>query len=346
MASSSRSKRSRAADVETEEDAGPAAPDESVIDSLAAGRDPRRKGATLFRAQPADFEGISFAADGESRAYLLTEPQHLSLFFPSGLTRDRNKPLLPDWNFVKLLPPSWYSIVFTLAGQPGRFRAVSAAKLTVDGYPAAGKQGDAERAAGFTGGDALRLLVLPHALRFFWAGLHEPLRVEGAWPTAPQVLMRGFVLAPEARAALGAKLDVVAPEGAEDAWCVSFRSTVRERHWGAGPTDPLQQLELIAPLLGSTATDVTAAKCLVAACVPVMEVAAAAMEAAASDTSVREATGLPEWCPAEAASKVLLASAAIAAAPVVSKAKRKNARCGSPLRLCVAAIYIVGPCEI
>ena len=36
-------------------------------------------------------------------------------------------------------------------------------------------------------GDTLRLAVFPHALRFFWAGLHEPLRADGerAQPLRP-----------------------------------------------------------------------------------------------------------------------------------------------------------------
>lgn len=311
MASSSRAKRQRGSDRASASASGDIQANESVLDAINDGRDPSRNGKMLARAVPAQLDGVPCDAAGEQRAYVLTESELLSLFFPSSVTRDKNKPLLPDWGFVKLLPPQWYAIVFAVQGKPGCFRAVSTGKLSVDSYPAAGKAGDPERAAGFTGGDSLRLVVFPHALRFFWASLHEPLRAEGAWPTAQDILMRGFVLAPEVRASLGTKLDAVAPDGAAPGWCASFRETIRERHWGAPPTDPLAQLELIAPLLSSTATDAATTKRLLAACLPIMAAAADAMPLVTSPASVREAIGIPDWLPLEAACRMAVASAAI-----------------------------------
>jgi hypothetical protein len=317
MASAPRAKRQRGTDAASSLAADDVRPSESVWESLEAGRDPHRNGKTLARVDPACLDGVSCAADGEQRAYVLTETEHLSLFFPAAVTRDKNKPLMPDWSFIKLLPPDWYAIVFAVQGQPGSFRAVSASKLCVDGYPAAGKAGDPERAAGFTGGDALRLVAFPNACRFFWAGLHEPLRVKGAWPTAPQVMARGFVLAPEVRAALSLKLDSLTPEGAEPAWLAWFRSTIRERYWGPPPGNPIEQLEQISHLLSSAVElDSTSALSLVMAGTSVMDAAAAAMPLVASSFSVREGTALPEWVAPnlKAAGRMLVAGGMIASA--------------------------------
>ena len=77
--------------------------------------------------------------------------------------------------------------------------------------------------------------------------------------------------------------------GAAPGWCASFRETIRERHCGAPPTDPLAQLELIAPLLSSTATDAATTKRLLAACLPIMAAAADVMPLVTSPASVREA---------------------------------------------------------
>ena len=156
MSVASRSKRQRGTDEASGAAAVDARPNESVWESLQAGRDPHRNGKTLAHVDPVRLEGVACDADGEQRAFVLTETEHLSLFFPSAVTRDKNKPLLPDWSFIQLLPPAWYAIVFAVQGQPC-FRAVSASKLSVDGYPTAGKAGDPDRAAGFTGGESLRL---------------------------------------------------------------------------------------------------------------------------------------------------------------------------------------------
>jgi len=176
-------------------------PAESLWESLLHGRDPRQNGTELSRAQPSSVDGIVCDAE-EQRLYILTEVQHLSLFFPSAVTRDRKNSLLLEWEFLKLLPPDLYRIVYTLRAEPGRFRAVPEAKLCLDGYPApSGKADDPDKAAGFSDRASLRLALYPNALRFFSAGLHEPLRAAGAWPTTLQVLRRGFMLEPEVRRA-------------------------------------------------------------------------------------------------------------------------------------------------
>ena len=86
--------------------------------------------------------------------------------------------------------------------------------------------------AGFTSQKDLRVVLYPNALRFFWAGLHEPLRAAGAWPSARQVLQSGFVLEPDVRNSLAAKLGaLVAPRDAT--WPHVIRSVMRVRHWPA-----------------------------------------------------------------------------------------------------------------
>ena len=134
---------------------------------------------------------------GDGPAYLLTSTEQLAAFLPSQLTREPNKPFLISWDFLKLLPPAWYAIVFGLTAAPaGRFSPVPEGMLSLDGYPVASRsQTDVTYVAGFTSQKALRLLLSPHALRFFHFGLHEPLRRVGAWPSAREVMMRGFVLA-------------------------------------------------------------------------------------------------------------------------------------------------------
>ena len=113
------------------------------------------------------------------------------------------------------------------------------AKLCLDGYPVpSGVAADADKVAGFTQRQSLRLLLYPNALRFFWGGLHEPLRKDGAWPTATRVMLRGFVLEPPVRIALEAKLDALAPSSGNSPWCAEFRAAIRERHWA--PSTPQQ----------------------------------------------------------------------------------------------------------
>ena len=240
MAAGSRSTRKRAAEGDAEGQGEAAQPEESLWESLLNGRDPRRSGVVLTRAQPSSIEGVTCDAE-EHRLYILSEVQHLSLFFPSAVTRDRKNNLLLDWEWLKLLPPDLYCIVYALRAEPGRFRAVPEAKLCLDGYPApSGKADDPDKAAGFTDRASLRLALYPNALRLFTAGLHEPLRAVGAWPTTLQVLRRGFVVEPEVRRALTAKLDSVVPSGGAP-WCTALLTALRERHWRSNAsTDPME----------------------------------------------------------------------------------------------------------
>jgi len=233
-------------------------PAESLWESLLHGRDPRQNGTELSRAQPSSVDGIVCDAE-EQRLYILTEVQHLSLFFPSAVTRDRKNSLLLEWEWLKLLPPDLYRIVYTLRAEPGRFRAVPEAKLCLDGYPApSGKADDPDKAAGFSDRASLRLALYPNALRFFSAGLHEPLRAAGAWPTTLQVLRRGFMLEPEVRRALAAKLDAVAPSGGAP-WYTTLRAALRERHWPAGSSEPQPAVEAAAmPAVPEPSSDLLA----------------------------------------------------------------------------------------
>ena len=225
-------KRSR--DDETSAHMQPA-PDESVCTSLNADRDPVQRGLlVLARMQPSNIDGVLCEAEGEKRLYVITEVEHIARFFPPAVTRDRENNLLLNWEFLKLLPPCWYALVFPLQAEPGRFRAVPEGKLCLDGYPSpSGKATDADRAAGFSSRKTLRLALYPSAFRFFWAGLHEPLRLAGAWPAVPQVMMTGFALSEPVRRALEVRLSAIASPGSGPAWFDGFCSTIRRRHWPA-----------------------------------------------------------------------------------------------------------------
>jgi len=85
-----------------------------------------------------------------------------------------------------------------------------------------------------------------NAFRFFWTELHAPLRREDAWPTTRRVMRSGFLLEPEARNALGAVLDVVAPSSSTVPWCTELRSALHERHWPA-PAAPASPAAPSAP---------------------------------------------------------------------------------------------------
>ena len=212
--------------------------------SLNAGGDlrvlakPRAKGAqpvthTWAAAASAVFDKSVQCASGEQRGYVLTEPDQLSQFLPPDVTRDRGgNNLLPAWDYVKLLPPAFYVLVFELSASPGTYSAVPERKLSLDGYPQV-RAGDPEKAAGFSSHKALRIVLRPNAFRFFWAGIHEPLRAEGVWPTARQVMERGFTLGAASRLAIEAKLAAISPVvGCPlEPWLQSLRAAVIGRHF-------------------------------------------------------------------------------------------------------------------
>ena len=180
---------------------------------------------TWVRADPSALHCCTCDAEGENRAYILTDKEQICRFFPSAVTRDKKNPLLVNWEFLKLLPAASYVLVFPLPTQ-GHFQALSEATYCLDGYPSpSGKADDPERIAGFVNREALRLPLYPDAVRFFWAGLHEPLLAEGAWPSARAVMQSGFVLRPGVRNALAARLATVA------ASAPTLHHIVRERHW-------------------------------------------------------------------------------------------------------------------
>lgn len=208
---------------------------------LNAGHDPavtvKRGQHTFARTPAAQLEGVT-CDDGEHRCYVLTEKEHLSVFLPTTVTRDRLNSLLITWELLKLMPPAFYVIVFALSKQPGQYRAVPDSKLLLDGYPQASRAADdAERVAGFTDAKALRLVLYPNAIRFLIADLHAPLRAEGAWPTTRQVQTDGYLLTELVRTELGSKLDAIAPAGATGMWATTLRAALHRRHWPpAAPT--------------------------------------------------------------------------------------------------------------
>lgn len=225
-------------------------PEETLWQSLLNGRDPKRNGVLLARAEPSSLDGVVCTGE-EQHLYILTEVQHISLFFPSAVTRDRKNNLLLDWEWLKPLPADLYHIIYCLRAEPGRFRAVLDSKLCLDGYPApSGKANDPDKVAGFGDRGSLRLALHPNALRFFAAGLHEPLRA--AWPSVRQVLRHRYVLEPSVRRSVTDKLNAVTPSGGVP-WCSTLRSALHERHWPSGPSEPPQaEAELPTPAEPST----------------------------------------------------------------------------------------------
>ena len=219
---------------------------ESVLDALEGGRalkaSHNRMVTELQAASSSTFiDRCSITCgEGEDRCFVLSEVDHISRFLPPDIVREAHCTLV-EWSFVKLLPPDWYYIVF-LDTSSRRYRTVPEAKLCLDGYPpAVTKGGDPENAAGFKTKKDLRLVFRPNALRFFWLRLHEPLRA--AWPTVPQIMRRGYLLAPAGRAEFGARLNAAAPSSdgvTASAWRDSFRAALRERHWPVSDGAPQQ----------------------------------------------------------------------------------------------------------
>ena len=104
-----------------EDDSSEVAPIESPLTQLNAGQDPIIHKAgnvyTLRRADPSELDGVGHD-DGEKRAYLLRDPEAISMCFDKWATRDRKNNLLLNWSMLRQLPPAWYSIVFPLTTEP------------------------------------------------------------------------------------------------------------------------------------------------------------------------------------------------------------------------------------
>ena len=211
---------------------------EPVLDAINAGRDPHWVGAssehTWLRASAEQLDGIS-CGDGEQRLYIISDAHlndgQIARYFPARTNRETNCNHLISWELLKLVPPAFYIVAFTDTSS-GKLRAVSEAKRSLDGYPQAGGPSDPEKKAGFTKKSDLRLVLRPTAIRFFQLGLHEPLRVANAWPSARDVMMDGYRLQPAARAALAAKLSAI-PVDPSTAWHKELRATLARRHWPA-----------------------------------------------------------------------------------------------------------------
>jgi hypothetical protein len=184
---------------------------------------PNINGVRVLALSESAFDGVA-CNESESRCFVVTESEILSVLLPGGVPREPGNKLLISWDYLKLLPPAWYSIVVempgsNLVGRPTRYMAVPEDRLKLDGYPGSGEIG------------SLRLVLYPNAWRFFMMGLHEPMRAEGAWPTATQVMQRGFTLPEKTRDELAALLDVGCPPGEFEGWCPAFREALLSRHW-------------------------------------------------------------------------------------------------------------------
>lgn len=200
---------------------------ESVCDALNAGRDPKvlcgRQEIILPYARQEQLNGVT-VGEGEQRCYLILEQDQIAHFLPKAITRDKHNPMLVAWEFLRMLPPDYYSIVFASSAAPNTFIAIPDAKRSAEGFPQATRAAkDAETAAGFKRHEDLRLVLRLNAFRFFWLDLHVPL--QGAWPTGLAFLRSGFVLAPQVWQALSAKLD-----GLSASWASAMRASLRDRH--------------------------------------------------------------------------------------------------------------------
>ena len=206
----------------------------AVVGELNAGRDPKSRHGGQERLPPATPAQLQGVAPG---GYLLTEPEHLSKFLPSHATRDGKNNLLLNWDLLKLMPPSFYALVFECADKRGTFRAVSESKLALDGYPEASRSGkDVDNQAGFKRREDLRLVLFPNAFRILWAEIDQPLR--DAWPAARAVMERGFVLKEHTRGLVDAKLDPLCASFEATAWATELRAALHSRHWPTRPPAP------------------------------------------------------------------------------------------------------------
>ena len=106
---------------------------ESVLEALAGGREPRamRQGSsiTLQRADSASLDGVHVGDSTNEHAFIFTSREQPSLFLPKRVTLEGKNPLLIKWAFLKLLPPSWYTIVYELRTSSARLLVDSALYL-------------------------------------------------------------------------------------------------------------------------------------------------------------------------------------------------------------------------
>ena len=212
--------------------------EETVLDALNAGRDPKRTQQktehVLSPATSESFDESIACGQGELRSFLVTSRQQYQHFFPkeSEVKSDPHNNLLIHWDILKMLPSSWYVLVYQLAASPGKYRAISEDKILLDSYPAASRAaGDADTIAGFKGQKDLRLVLRPNALRFLWGQLFKPMQAAGAWPSARRVMESGFELDRSTRDELEPLIGAVAPP--ESAWRLPFVSALRRRYWPA-----------------------------------------------------------------------------------------------------------------
>jgi hypothetical protein len=188
-------------------------------------------------------------ARGEQRCYLISHADHLGKLFPKEVTRDSHNNLLPSWSLTRLLPSSWYVLVYELTASPGIYRAVTEAKLLLDSYATASRsKTDAEYVAGFRAHKDLRIVLYPNALRFFWGKLFMPM--QKAWPSVSQIMETGYELSADTRVAMQPLIEAAAP--ADSAWNITFVSAFRRRYWPAAPP-PVSAPSAVPPLTGEAA---------------------------------------------------------------------------------------------
>ena len=263
------------------------------LDAMHEGHDPTvrtpRGTYTLQRAGLSEFDASVRCDNDGRRPYLLRKPEDIGEFFPSAITRERKNNLLVNWDFIKLLPPDWYVIVFELTASPGRYAAIPDDRLLLDGYPQASRSpSDPVRQAGFDRVEYLRLVLFPNAIRFLVSRLYEPLREQGVWPTARQVLMHGYVLpASEEKEQLGDYIDGLARPTRP--WHGAFSAELHLRYWGSTAT-PVPVAE---PLTGPAEQPVAALSKMSHACAA--DAVASLLVRLPTDATLLDACCGPAW---------------------------------------------------
>lgn len=312
---------------------------ESIPDALDAGRDPKvvqgKDEFTLRCAEQESLDGIT-CGEGEDRWYVLAAYEDVGRFLPLSVKRrDPDAPSLPLWNYVKVLPIEWFSLVYEVMDTPGKFRAVPDEKMSLEGYPAASRsKKDPDTKAGFATRENLRLALRPQAFRFYWFGVHEPMLEAGAWPTTRTAWSGGYRLSHETRTALLTKLTAVP---ATAAWLPDMRKTLEQRHWPsaaaghanaeAGPTQRDAEPDAEpAPGPAAAADATTPAARAPWSDEPARQAATEAREALA--TAAEERAAALARAAAEAAAAAAAAQAEATAARARAAAGTRCAACG------------------
>ena len=96
---------------------------------------PNIHGVKMRSFSASAFDGVE-CNDAELRCLVVVDEKILLVLIPEGIKREVGSPLLIAWDYMKLIPPSWYSIVVEIPGsslvtpsRPTRYMAVPEDRL-------------------------------------------------------------------------------------------------------------------------------------------------------------------------------------------------------------------------